>query len=139
MADAAKIKPGLLYSVMCDDIRREHNGKLILIGLFEGIASARFPAAHPSLCIINCWIGGMGDFTQKTRILKADGDILVEDKDVNFKLNNLKAKHKVVAQFRNLRFISPGEYSIEVLLDGDLKIRYPLMVTKLEGKGQKWS
>jgi hypothetical protein len=26
---------------------------------------------------------------------------------------------------------APGEYSVEVLLDGDLKVRYPLLVEKI--------
>ena len=28
-----KIKPDLQFSVLCDDVRREENGKFILIGL----------------------------------------------------------------------------------------------------------
>ena len=41
-----------------------------------------------------------------------------------------------VAFFGNLRFSQPGRYWVEVLLDGDLKQRYPLMVLKLEAQPQ---
>ena len=131
MKSEETIEPTLLFSVLCDDVRREHNGKFMLIGLFETIGAKKFPAIHPALYIMNCWIGGLGTFSQRSRIISKGGDILAEDKESTFLLKDLKSKHRVIARFNNLKFDAPGEYSVEVMLNGDLKIRYPLLVKSL--------
>lgn len=125
------IPPSLLFSVMCDDVRREDNGKFILIGLFEAIGASVFPVLHPALYIINCWCSGLGSFKQKTRISDKNNLVLAEDRETAFSLNDLKSKHKVIARFNNLKFDAPGEYAIEVMLNNELKIRYPLLVEKV--------
>ena len=134
MANEEMILPTLLFSVLCDDVRREDNGKFILIGLFETIGAKKFPAIHPSLFIMNCWTSGLGDFKQKSRIVGNDGNVLAEDREVPFSLKDLKAKHRVIARFNNLKFEEPGEYAVEVLLNGDLKVRFPLIVKKVTEK-----
>jgi len=126
------IAPSLLYSVMCDDVRREDNGKFILIGLFEAIGAKAFPVIHPTLYVVNCWCSGLGSFKQHTRIINKDSSVLAEDSETQFSLNNLKSKYKVIARFNNLKFEKPDEYAVEIMLNNDLKIRYPLLVEKAE-------
>jgi hypothetical protein len=128
--DDGQIQPTLLFSVLCDDVRREDNGKFMLIGLFETIGASVFPAVHPRLYVMNCWCSGTGKFKQRTRIVAPDNVKLVEDEETEFNLIDLKAKHRIVARFNNLRFNSPGEYAVEVLLNNELKVRYPLIVEK---------
>jgi len=134
MSSEELIKPTLLFSVLCDDVRREHNGKFILIGLFETIGTKKFPAVHPVLYVMNCWISGLGMFRQRSRIIAKDGKVLAEDKESSFILKDLKSKHRIIARFNNLKFDTPGEYSVEVLLDGELKVRYPLLIKKIPEK-----
>ena len=131
MKDEDLIAPSLLFSILCDDVRREDNGKFILIGLFETIGAKKFPAMHPTLYVMNCWIGGLGTFKQRSRIINKDGSILVEDKDTAFHLRDLKAKHRIIARFNNMKFDVPGEYSVEILLNGELKLRYPLLIKQI--------
>lgn len=131
-----RIQPTLLFSVLCDDVRREDNGKFILLGLFETIGSKVFPATHPTIYVMNCWCSGFGDFRQKTRILDTKGTVLVQDEETKFRLNSLKSKHRVIARFNNLLLPTPGEYSVEVLLDADLKVRYPLVVEHITTQNQ---
>lgn len=126
-----RIEPTLLFSVLCDDIRREDNGKFILIGLFETIGAVDFPVRHPVLYVMNCWSSGVGEFAQWTRILGPDNSVLIEDEKTKFTLNDLRAKHRIVARFNNILFNTPGEYAVEVLLDGELKVRYPLIIEKI--------
>ena len=126
------IAPTLLFSVLCDDVRREDNGKFILIGLFETIGAVKFPVRHPILYVMNCWCSGMGGFTQRTRVVAPDGTKLIEDAQTKFKLSDLRAKHRIVARFNNISFQVAGEYSVEVLLDGELKVRYPLIVEQIK-------
>jgi hypothetical protein len=133
-SESEKIQPTLLFSVLCDDVRREDNGKFILIGLFETIGAVDFPVRHMKLYIMNCWCSGMGEFSQKTRIIAPDGSKISEDEQTTFRLNDLRSKHRIVARFNNLLFSAPGEYSVEVLLDKELKVRYPLVVEKIKPK-----
>ncbi|MDP8297532.1 MAG: hypothetical protein RAP41_05055 [Candidatus Orphnella occulta] len=126
-----QIEPTLLFSILCDDVRREDNGKFMLIGLFETIGSASFPVMHPALFVMNCWCSGVGDFTQKTRIVAPGNTRLIEDKETKFSLSSIKAKHRIVARFNNIRFNDPGEYAVEVLLNDELKVRYPLVIDKV--------
>jgi hypothetical protein len=133
MVNEELIAPTLLFSVMCDDVRREDNGKFILIGLFETIGAKKFPAIHPTLFVMNCWTSGVGNFKQRSRIISKNGSVLAEDKETIFTLPDLKAKHRIIARFNGLKFDTSGEYAVEVLLNGDLKVRYPLLVKEVEG------
>ena len=128
---ATVIEPALLYSVLCDDVRREDNGKFILLGLFETIGAREFPATHPALFIVNGWIAGAGEFRQYSRILDLGGQELARDQETTFELTSLKYRHSVIARFGNLELPQPGEYAVEVLLNGDLKVRYPLIVEQV--------
>ncbi len=137
MTNEETIIPTLLFSVLCDDVRREDNGKFILIGLFETIGARKFPAIHPALFIMNCWTSGIGNFYQKSRIVDKSGRLLAEDRETAFSLQDLKAKHRIIARFNNLKFDASGEYAVEVLLNKDLKVRYPLVVKEVEGEPSK--
>ena len=108
----------------------------MLLGLFETIGSKVFPVMHQTVYIMNCWCSGLGEFRQRTRILDVKGAVLVQDQETNFRLNSLKSKHRVIARFNNLMLRTEGEYSIEVLLNGDLKVRYPLIVEKISPQNQ---
>ncbi|OIO80664.1 MAG: hypothetical protein AUJ89_02795 [Candidatus Omnitrophica bacterium CG1_02_43_210] len=136
MEQATNIQPTLLFSVLCDDIRREDNGKFILLGLFETIGSRVFPAHHPTIYVMNCWCSGLGSFKQRTRILDTGSNVLVQDEETSFQLTSLKAKHRIIARFNNILLQAPGEYSVEVLSDGDLKVRYPLIVEQINPANQ---
>jgi hypothetical protein len=125
------IEPALLYSVLCDDVRREDNGKFILLGLFETVGAREFPAVHPVLFVVNGWIGGVGTFRQYSRILDPTGTELARDQETAFELSTLKSRHSVIARFNNLELPRPGEYAVEILLNGDLKLRYPLVIEQI--------
>lgn len=122
------------FSVLCDDVRREHNGKMILLGLFETIGAQRFPVVHPTLFVVNRWCNGVGRFRQKTILHYPDNRVMAEDAYTDIILDDLKSKHTIIARFSNLRFPSPGEYGIEIKLDNDTKIRYPMMIVNAPPK-----
>jgi len=132
-----QIQPTLLFSILCDDVRREDNGKFMLLGLFETIGAPQFPVAHPSLYVMNCWCSGVGAFTQRTRIVTPENVKLIEDDETKFSLPDLKSKHRIVARFNNIHFSVAGEYAVEVLLNGELKVRYPLVVEQVKPKVQE--
>lgn len=122
-----KMSPDLQSSLLCDDVRQERNGKFILIGLFDVIGVPAFPAVFQKICIVNRWCCGQGEFSQHSRIVKPEGNAAVaEGKEVRVKLPNNLATATSVEFFLNVRIDAPGVYWVEVLLDGDMKLRYPL-------------
>ena len=119
--------PELQFSVICDDIRREDNGKLILLGLFEVIAARQFPATHPRLFIANRWCKWDGRFKEKTRIVYSETkEVIVESPEVEVELADFSTHHTVLSQFDNVKFPGPGKYFVEILLNGELFRYFPI-------------
>lgn len=132
------IKPNLQFSVLCDDVRREENGKFILIGLFEAITARTFPATHPSLFVANRWCKGQGSFLQKIKIVNSkDKSIIFQTDEQAFELQDIDGHHTLISKINNLAFTSPGKYWVEVLLDGDLVLNYPLILKELKDEPRK--
>lgn len=124
--------PDLQASVMCDDVRQEINGKFMLIGLFEVITAKQFPLRFPRICVVTRWCGGEGNFQQITRLLKPDqATVLVQGQSIPVRLPSVEATATSVEVFINTGFEQPGAYWVEILLDNDLKLRYPLRVAQM--------
>lgn len=125
------IKPDLQFSIVCDSIRREDNGKMMFIGIFEVIGAKVFPATHHELFIANRWIKGMGSFTEKTRIVNSkDNKVVVETREVGFDLKGIDASHTVISKFLNIVFHEPGKYQVEIVLNNETVRYYPLIVAQ---------
>lgn len=122
------IEPDLLYSVLCDEVRREDNGKLMLLGLFEQIAVAQFPVQHPACCIVNKWCNGEGAWQQQTRFVDEDDHVLLQEAPIAFTLDAMNSHFTAIQMFLGLTFHKPGRIFIEILLNGELKQRYSLQV-----------
>lgn len=124
--------PDLQSSILCDDVRQERNGKFILIGLFDAIAARNMPVRYPRLFMVTRWCSGQGTFQQKTRILKPDqSSVLVEGKKIPVTLASSESTATNVEVFLNVAFEEEGTHWIEIQLDDDLKLRYPLRVSRI--------
>ena len=129
------IIPDLQSAILCDDVRQERNGKFILIGLFDAIMIPQLPVRYPRLFMVSRWCSGEGEFFQHSRILKPDmSTMLVEGQKIPVRLPNTEATATNVEAFLNVEFREEGAHWVEVLLDGDIKIRYPLRVTIVKGQ-----
>ncbi|MBF0254077.1 MAG: hypothetical protein HQL11_02995 [Candidatus Omnitrophica bacterium] len=126
------MKPDLQFTILCDDLRIENNGKFILIGLFDNIAAARLPVIHKKFCVVNRWGKGEGEFTDQTRIVCAyTNQAVAESKPVTFKLETMDMLHNVVSQFQNVSFPEEGKYWVEVHLNGELVRSFNFYVRKI--------
>ena len=127
------IKPNLQFSVLCDDVRREDNGKFMLLGLFEAINAKSFPATHQMLFVVNRWCKGEGRFTQKIRIVNTkDKKMVFQTDDQPFELEDIDRHHTLVSRFNNLVFPNAGKYWVEILLDGELILNYPIILKEMK-------
>lgn len=131
MSEDILIKPDLQFSLVCDSIRREDNGKMMFIGIFEVIGAKKFPAKHHELFIANRWIKGTGRFKEKTRIANLkDNKMIFETKEVDFELKDIEAAHTVISKFVNIVFPEPGKYQVEVLLNNETIRYYSIILTQ---------
>lgn len=126
-----EMMPDLQASLLCDDVRQERNGKFILIGIFDAITVSSFPVVFGRICIVNRWCCGEGEFAQRSRISRPDGGVLVEGKDVKMLLPDGSATATSVEYFMNVKFEAEGTYWVEILLENDLKLRYPLKACRV--------
>lgn len=127
-----KLRPDLQSSLVCDDVRQEANGKFILIGLFDTLGARQIPFVHPQLCVVNRWCSGEGGFSSHTRILAPDqGTIVAEGKDIPVRLPSAEATATNIELFVNVPFRQTGTHWVEILLDGELALRYPLRVNEI--------
>lgn len=130
-----KLSPDLQSCLLCDDVRREHNGKFILIGLFDSLAVPELPMTYPRMCMTTRWCSGQGEYTQHTKILKPDRNtVLLEGKPIPVRLQDELHTTTNVEFFLNVKFEEAGVYWVEVSLDETLKLSYPLRVAKLQQK-----
>ncbi|NCD32863.1 MAG: hypothetical protein EOL87_05515 [Spartobacteria bacterium] len=138
MKSISGLIPDIQASVICDDVRQERNGKFILIGIFDAISAPEIPVRYGKLFTVTRWCSGEGLFIQKTRILQPNtNDVLLEGKAIKVQLPNTESSATNVEVFMNVTFEEFGTYWIEILLDDDLVIRYPLRVHQLNSSGIK--
>lgn len=127
------IKPTMQFSILCDDVRREDNGKFMFLGLFETIGGPRFPLKHPRLFVANRWCKGFGTFTERIRLLREEtGDLLIQSKETSFELKGMEHYHTTINRFDGIVFPTAGKYFVEILLDGELAISYPVVLSLIQ-------
>jgi len=123
-----KTRPGLNFTLLCDDVRQELGGKISLMGIFENVYANSFPAVHPRLATVNEWADGLGEFEATLRILSPDRKTVLRETVTKLKLVNARFKHRDISIHLNLEFREPGTYWIENYLDGILVNSVPLSV-----------
>jgi hypothetical protein len=122
------VKPRLIYTLLCDDVRQEMGGKFSLMGLFESISSHSFPALHFRFVIMNEWTGGKGEFTVKIRLLSPDQAQVISESETRLTLFSETQRHRDISVRHNTTFKVPGTYWIETLLDGERAGMTPMVL-----------
>lgn len=126
-----KIKPALVVTILCDDVRQEVGGKISLMGLFETISSPSFPMMHPRFAIMNEWTGGRGDFSSLIRILAPDQRSILSESETRFTLYQEPQRHREISFRLNTTFPAPGTYWVEMLIDGARAALVPLPIQQV--------
>jgi hypothetical protein len=125
---ATRILPDLQASLLCEDIRQEATGNLILVGVLNLIRVPQLPVTAFKLFVYNRWTAGVGQFTETIRLVAPDQTTVVRKADVKFVLQDASHSTTNVTVFGNVEFTQPGAYFVEVLVDDVMKIRSPLPV-----------
>ena len=126
--NATRILPDLQASLLCEEVRQEANGNLFLIGVINFIRVPQLPIVAGRLCIFNRWTAGLGQFTEKIRILAPDQTTVISKAETKFELRDPSHSATGVMFFGNVELKAPGNYYIEVMVDDVMKLRYPIPV-----------
>ena len=125
---ATRILPDLQCSLLCEDIRQEVSGNLILLGVIQLIRVPQLPVTAFKLCVVNRWTAGVGKFTESFRLLAPDQTTVLRQGESKFALQDANNAQTNVTFLAQVQFDAPGIYFVEVLVDDVMKLRYPLPV-----------
>ena len=133
---ATRILPDLQCSLLCEEVRQEANGNLFLIGVINFIRVPQLPIVAGRLCIFNRWTAGVGQFTERVRLVAPDQTTVLNRGELKFELRDPSLSATGVMVFGQVEFKVAGTYYIEVLVDEVMKIRYPLPLVVAPPPGQ---
>src|SRR5277367_1986099 len=125
--------PDLQASFACEDVRVEASGAHTIVGIVNFIGAPTLPIQVIKLCIWTRWSSGIGQFEQVTRLLAPDEEtLLAPPAATQFHLGNEESHTTNVNIFGGLQFKEAGAHHVEILLDGELKLHYPLRVILMQ-------
>jgi hypothetical protein len=125
---ANRILPDLQCSLLCEDVRQEINGNLILIGVINAIRVPQLPVTAGRLCVFNTWTAGLGQFTESVRLIAPDQTTVLRRGEIKFELKDAAWRSPNVMVFGQVEFKVAGNYYVEVVVDDVMKLRYPIPV-----------
>jgi hypothetical protein len=123
--------PDLQASILCEDVRQEVNGLQTLVGVISVLPTPSLPVGLLKLCLWTRWCGGFGNFRQTSRILGVEEAPVIAESHIEFELKEMDGHVTNVNVFAGVQFKQYGLHHIEILLDNDLILRYPLAVVKV--------
>jgi hypothetical protein len=120
--------PDLQASFACEDVRVEASGAHTIVGVVNFIGAPKLPIQVIKLCVWTRWSSGVGQFEQVTRLIAPDETTVLGTATTQFQLGNEESHTTNVNIFGGLLFKEAGAHHVEILLDGELKLHYPLRV-----------
>jgi hypothetical protein len=128
MADFERMIPDLQASFACEDVRLEASGAHSIVGIVNFIGAPSLPIQVLKLCIWTRWSSGVGEFEQGTRLIGPDEETVLAAATTEFQLGNEDSHTTNVNIFGGVQFTQVGAHHVEILLDGELKLRFPIRV-----------
>jgi len=123
-----RILPDLQCSLMCEEVRQEINGNLLLIGVIQLLRLPQVPINVGRLLIFNRWTAGIGQFTESVRLIAPDQTTVVSKGESKFELRDPAMSITTVVPFINFKLETAGVYYVEVNVDDVMKMRFPVPV-----------
>ena len=128
----SQILPDLQASVLCEDVRAELSGQQTLVGIIGAIPAPMLPIGFMKLCLWTRWCGGTGSFTQSSFILSSDDENPIASSEVRFTLNDLNSHATNVHVFGGVQFQKFGIYHVEIRIEDEIRLRFPLPVFQVQ-------
>ena len=132
MAIMERMIPDLQASFACEDVRVEASGAHTIVGIVNFIGAPSLPIQIIKLCVWTRWSSGVGQFEQGTRLIAPDEVTVLASATTQFHLGNEDSHTTNVNIFGGIQFAEAGAHHIEIFLDGELKLHFPMRVILLE-------
>lgn len=127
------------FAVVCDYAVVDQYGKLSVLGIFQHIWVAHFPAVHPRLHLVvrlkgkRTEVGQHGvrirlQDEQGAEVLSGDGTVTLAEPPAG--VTEVEAGAILVF---DVPFQHPGRYAFEIALDGEVQATVPLTVAQSPG------
>ncbi|MFH1066518.1 MAG: hypothetical protein V1746_01250 [bacterium] len=129
-----RLAPDLQAALACEDVKLDANGFSSIVGVIHSLAAPAMPVRIARLCVLTRWAVGCGKFVQRVRLLTPDMEKELAWADAQFEMQESDTHSTQVAFFGWVECPQFGDYPIEVLLDGELKIRFPLRIVRMDYK-----
>ena len=125
-------------AVLCD-AATDDRGKLNLLGAFDTICSRQMPATHPQCSValrLTFATADEGGRNLKLSIVDADGQGIIQPLEVPVTIVLPDDSHfgtrNFIFNLQQIKFQSPGLYSVDVRLDDEVVTSIPLQVKQIE-------
>jgi hypothetical protein len=128
MSTIQRMIPELQASFACEDVRVEASGSHSIVGIINFIGAPALPIQLIKLCIWTRWSSGIGQFGQTTRIVGPDEETVLAMAMTDFQLTHEESHTTNVNVFGGIQFKQPGAHHVEIILDGEMRLRFPLRV-----------
>lgn len=118
------------YTIVCDDVRREDNGKLLIMGMYMGtITIPMLPMVLPSLTVLSLFHGDRPEsFPWRLSIQNLENNHQVIAEARGFANVPAPGPGVMPIKFAGLQFTQAGAYNIVLERDGE---REPLAITPI--------
>ena len=126
------ILPDLQSCLLCEDVRAEMSGQQSLVGVITAIPAPNLPVAFFKLCLWTRWVGGEGKFTQRSIVLSSNNEKIIAESKVEFELSGIDAQATNVHVFGGVKIEEYGVHHIEIHLEDELRLRFPLPVIQVQ-------
>jgi hypothetical protein len=111
----------LNYAHLCEMAFLSQNGNLNMIGIFERVASPKFPATFSRLSLVTSLKTDSGEHKNTLRIVNEKNEEIMKQIDINLNVNDGNSDIRLIGDINNLQIQTPGKYKIEIHFD-DKKI-----------------
>lgn len=125
--------PECLSVIICDEIYRDEvSKKLILVGVFNVIKAAAFPAKHPRMTVLFTLTNGQGTYDMSLSLEHASTGAAIAEIKGPLKLQNPLEIVDFNVELGGLQFPEPGKYWVIVKIDGAIINQRPFVVVQAE-------
>ncbi|MEI7864064.1 MAG: hypothetical protein WCI38_01740 [Chthoniobacterales bacterium] len=124
------VLPDLQSAILCEDVRTEVSGTQTLVGVIGAIPAPQLPIGFFKLCLWARWCGGVGQFHQRSRFLDPE-DQVVAEAGIDFALREIDGSATNVHFFGGVQIKSFGVHHVEISLDDDMRMRFPVPVVQV--------
>lgn len=126
----------LKFALLADHITETRDGKLVIIGEFDGLRLADLDKGFPRISLVARFEADTSEgLKHKLQVGCYDEDgkevlPLSPELEVNFRPlgPGRGSRGQVIMNFENAKFPRYGDYSFRLLVDGHIKARIPLTV-----------